>query len=717
MQIEKVESTLNGDPIKCGHFNSSMYDSYIEFPVNLDTGKKYTIHGYIKSSVAGQISCEDATSNVSTEWSHVVMTITPSQQKSLELKFYPGEFWIYEWKLEVGEVNSNWTPSPLDAKYDLISLGSEVKQLSDSITQKVWKEDINDATKEINKSMTTIGQNAEKIYWLIDKNSETQASMSLTSDLYKLVAKNINLAGKVTFESFSSAMQENWNDLKDIANDASDKASDAADAVNNSISKVTTEYYKSTSSEEPLDGKWSEASPLWEEGYYIWSRTVSTNLNGDNEVSEPVCITGNKGSDGVGISSIISQYYLSSSSTELKDGSWVDNESPTWVKGKYIWTRSKFTWDNSDVTTTTAVLAKALNTANENAVTAWNTTQDIIKNIYVTNKTTINGGRIETGTVTADAIATDAIVSKNYVKDSTGSFLNLADGTFDSKYLKWNSTGAITATSGNIGGLSLKDGVLSSQTETYLLPDRDVLFTIREAILANWTEPSADLPLNLYDFNTDGKVDLVDFARAKRYLLGKTSEEDFEKWEYAKKSSVVFEINPQNAKKAVFLSAEDMWGKERKTQIGIGNIYSNEIECINLKIKDPISHNAYGSDNYPIENLNYRDTSTNNNIDLFNCSYKISGNGMLIVNCSIWTDETSDYGTTSCAIYIDEYCVNANRHRTDSENAVELDAGSCFTWWFCDDTEHTLRIIAGSTKTGTKTYTQSIQALFGLTVS
>ena len=367
MQIEKVDSTLNGDPIKCGHFNSSMYDSYIEFPVNLDTGKKYTIHGYIKSSVAGQISCEGVTSNVSTEWSHVVMTITPSQQKSLELKFYPGEFWIYEWKLEVGEVNSNWTPSPLDAKYDLISLGSEVQQLSDSIIQKVWKEDISDATKEINKSMTTIGQNAEKIYWLIDKNSKNQASMSLTSDLYKLVAENINLAGKVTFESFSSAMQENWNGL--------------SNTVNNSISKVTTEYYKSTSSEEPLDGKWSEASPLWEEGYYIWSRTVSTNLNGDNEVSEPVCITGNKGSDGVGISSIISQYYLSSSSTELKDGSWIDNESPTWVKGKYIWTRSKITWDNGDATTTTAVLAKALNTANENAVAAWNTTQDIIKNI------------------------------------------------------------------------------------------------------------------------------------------------------------------------------------------------------------------------------------------------------------------------------------------------------------------------------------------------
>lgn len=569
MQIEKVESTLNGNPIKCGHFNSSMYDSYIEFPVNLDTGKKYTIHGYIKSSVAGQISCEGATSNVSTEWSHVVMTITPSQQKSLELKFYPGEFWIYEWKLEVGEVNSNWTPSPLDAKYDLISLGSEVKQLSDSITQKVWKEDINNATKEINKSMTTIGQNAEKIYWLIDKNSETQASMSLTNNLYTLISENINLTGKVTFESFSSAMQDNWNGL---------------------------------------------------------SNTV--------------------------------------------------------------------------------------NTANKNAVAAWNTTQNIIKNIYVTNKTTIDGGRIETGTVTADAIATDAIVSKNYGKDSAGSFLNLADGSFDSKYLKWDSTGAISATSGNIGGLSLKNGVLSSQTETYLLPDMEVFLTLRDAIISTSGNNPVDLPLNLYDFNGDNEIDLFDFTIVKRYINGLNSETDFKAWKYSKTSPVTFEINPQNANKAIYLSAEDMWGKERKSQIGIGYIYSNEIECDNIKIKDTATHSTDTS-----LNINFRRTSSSSGTNIFEYDYNISGCGMLIVNCAIWTDKTSDYGTTSCAIYIDNACVSANRNRIDTENSEEIDAGCSFVWWFYDESPHTLKIIAGSTKNGTKTYTQSIQALFGLNIT
>jgi len=649
MQIEKVDSTLNGDPIKCGHFNSSMYDSYIEFPVNLDTGKKYTIHGYIKSSVAGQISCEGVTSNVSTEWSHVVMTITPSQQKSLELKFYPGEFWIYEWKLEVGEVNSNWTPSPLDAKYDLISLGSEVKQLSDSITQKVWKEDINNATKEINKSMTTIGQNAEKIYWLIDKNSENQASMSLTSDLYKLVAENINLAGKVTFESFSSSMQENWNGL--------------SNTVNNSINKVTTEYYKSTSSEEPLDGKWSEASPLWEEGYYIWSRTVSTNLNGDNEVSEPVCITGNKGSDGVGISSIISQYYLSSSSTELKDGSWIDNESPTWVKEKYIWTRSKITWNNGNVTTTTAVLAKALNTANENAVAAWNTTQDIIKNIYVTNKTTIDGGRIETGTVTADAIATDAIVSKNYVKDCAGSFLNLADGTFDSKYLKWDETGAITATSGNIGGFTIDDsGLHAIPVNT----TQDVAFEIFNitGFLSDYDDPNTSARMQtLIRFAYDGQERL-------RYTTDGT-----------------FKIGSS------------------QLNDGVLNVNGN----INFKqMYAPVSY----------DKLNQRATTSSTDTDSFKYTWTINGTGLFILDASVWTDTTTDYGTTSCAIYVDGVCVAANRHRygEDSIN-VELDAGTTFVYWFRYARNKQITLQAGSSKSGTKTLTYTVQGLFGLTVA
>ncbi len=50
-----------------------------------------------------------------------------------------------------------------------------------------------------------------------------------------------------------------------------------------------------------------------------------------------------KGEDGVGISGIVEQYYLSSSRTALQGGSWSDTR-PAWKAGWYYWTRSKITY-------------------------------------------------------------------------------------------------------------------------------------------------------------------------------------------------------------------------------------------------------------------------------------------------------------------------------------------------------------------------------------
>ena len=78
------------------------------------------------------------------------------------------------------------------------------------------------------------------------------------------------------------------------------------------------------------------------------------------------------------------------------------------------------------------------------------------------DKTLINGGKIYTGSVTTEQIATDAIKSKNYVADETGAFLSLADGTFDSKNLKWNTLGEINATAGTIGGWTIDNTSIST---------------------------------------------------------------------------------------------------------------------------------------------------------------------------------------------------------------------------------------------------------------
>lgn len=114
--------------------------------------------------------------------------------------------------------------------------------------------------------------------------------------------------------------------------------------------------------------------------------------------------------------------------------------------------------------------------------------------------------------------------------------------------------------------------------------------------------------------------------------------------------------------------------------------------------------------------INQRITTSSNSLESFNKTWKIRGNGLLTISTAIWTDETNDYGAISCAIYIDNACVAANKHRLTTANAIEIDTGCSFSWVFNDNEEHELRIIAGSSKEGQKTITYSVQGSFGLAI-
>lgn len=64
--------------------------------------------------------------------------------------------------------------------------------------------------------------------------------------------------------------------------------------------------------------------------------------------------TGATGVAGKGVTSIVEQYYKSTSATALSGGSWGTTYSG-WESGKYIWTRSVITYTDKTTTTTTAV--------------------------------------------------------------------------------------------------------------------------------------------------------------------------------------------------------------------------------------------------------------------------------------------------------------------------------------------------------------------------
>lgn len=219
----------------------------------------------------------------------------------------------------------------------------------------------------------------------------TATAIGISADGGKTYPYGLDVSGKAILDRIyviginaenvkveSKKLTECIKEISSKASDASTAAKDATDATNAAVASVEVEYYKSTSPTQLAGGKWQTATPTWAEGSYIWSRTKTTTKGGTVAYSTPVCITGStgasgangskgdrgekgdKGATGRGVKAIVPQYYLSISSTKQEGGSWSATQ-PAWAESKYIWTRSYITWDDGTTSTTTPVLASALN--------------------------------------------------------------------------------------------------------------------------------------------------------------------------------------------------------------------------------------------------------------------------------------------------------------------------------------------------------------------
>lgn len=116
------------------------------------------------------------------------------------------------------------------------------------------------------------------------------------------------------------------------------------------ISNTDVEYADSTSNSIAPTYGWQTYAPAWQNGHYIWTRTHIYYTDGNEKLSEPVCLP-----SGKGIAKIEEWYYLSSSTTSLVGGSWVKDKAPTWKDGYYIWTKSVITYTDGSSTTTSPI--------------------------------------------------------------------------------------------------------------------------------------------------------------------------------------------------------------------------------------------------------------------------------------------------------------------------------------------------------------------------
>ena len=274
----------------------------------------------------------------------------------------------------------------------------------------------------LNDTIKYDGSLQEKTQWKYDSNStETESNPTSLGDAIKQTYARVD-------------KQE-----KQITLLASEMNSQTQ-AIKKTVKQVDVEYYLSTSTTSATGGSWSTTAPTWQEGKYMWSRQKVTYTDGTSITRNATCIAGAKGADGKngkdgqdgapgadgtpgkdgkdgingvdgkngtngrGITSVTTEYYISTSQTELAGGSWSASQ-PAWEEGKYIWTRSKIVYNNPTTTEyTTAVCDAAW--AQINAITGQ----------QKTNTTDISQLKVEKNNISA-SVAT--IVEKQSDIDST----------------------------------------------------------------------------------------------------------------------------------------------------------------------------------------------------------------------------------------------------------------------------------------------------------
>ena len=127
------------------------------------------------------------------------------------------------------------------------------------------------------------------------------------------------------------------------------------------VSSVDVWYYQSTSATSLTGGTWATTAPTWADGKYIWTKTITTYTNSTTDETNAVCITGQKGSTGVGIKSVTEYYLATSSSSGVTSSTtgWTTAIQTITADNKYLWNYEIITYTDNTTSTTSPIIIGA----------------------------------------------------------------------------------------------------------------------------------------------------------------------------------------------------------------------------------------------------------------------------------------------------------------------------------------------------------------------
>jgi len=342
--------------------------------------------------------------SITKDWQRVSVTITTPTGLTKNHMWlaihgnHQSDLYVRNFKLEKGNKPTDWTPAPEDVNGKIVNVE------------------------------TIANQTAKKFEWIV-KGGDSSSNFTLTDRVADLVAERINFKGLVTFSGTTNLI-ENSNMMNGLANITSECKA---------IKVIDDSTYRKALVITPIAGGrifWGVAN-VWKANItYTVSFIAKSSVAGQKiKPSRSVADCG----DEITLTTSYTKYTTRIKSTATVDGGTLS-----------------FSFSNAigDVTLTNVKLETGMNPTDWAPAPGDYITQASLVRNWTTNTTWINGGKIYTGSITADKIATDAIKSRNYISSggTQGSFLNLSDGSFQSPNLSWDANGNLIAKNANLSG-------------------------------------------------------------------------------------------------------------------------------------------------------------------------------------------------------------------------------------------------------------------------
>lgn len=273
------------------------------------------------------------------------------------------DLYIRNLKLEKGNIATDWTPAPEDA-LDTVDVEYYLSTSATSLAGGSW-------------STTAPTWVNGKYMW-----SRTVKTDGAGNKTYSPSQNGVCIAG-------ATGATGAKGDKGDTGATGPQGPTGGTGPTGKGVKSIVEQYYKSTSATSLAGGSWSGTYPGWENGKYIWTRSVITYTDNTNTTTTTtaVCVTGQKGDTGAkgdkgatgatgpqgpqgekgatgatgpqgptgkGIKSTAVTYQIGSSGTTVPTGTW-NTSVPSVAAGQYLWTRTIITYTDNTTSTSYSV--------------------------------------------------------------------------------------------------------------------------------------------------------------------------------------------------------------------------------------------------------------------------------------------------------------------------------------------------------------------------